>query len=60
MNHFHGIFFLIFPFSKTKFLFFMQNIQKQFREIDFYNFTRFFGLDFLKFWPNQCKEKTRD
>ena len=28
---------------------FVENIQKSFREIDLFDFTSFFGLDFLKF-----------
>ena len=48
MNQFHGIFFGYFPFSESKILIFMENIQKKFREIDLFDFTSFFGLDFFK------------
>ena len=47
-------FFLYFPFSQTKILIFMENIKKFFREIDLFDFTSFFGLDFLKFSGPLC------
>ena len=38
----------------------MENIQKQFRGIELFDFTSFFGLDFFEiFWPTVlCKERS--
>ena len=49
MNQFHGIFFWgYFPFSDNNIIF-MENSQKKIRETNLFDFTIFFGLDFLKF-----------
>ena len=50
MNQFHGIFFFgyNFPFSESKILIFMENIQKNFfREIDLPNFTSFLACCYV-------------
>ena len=46
MNQFHGIFFSC---SDSIILLFMENNNKKIREIDLFDFTSFFGMDFLKF-----------
>ena len=43
-------------FLRVKFLIFMENIQKKFREIDLFDFTSFLGLDFLKFSLSTVKK----
>ena len=35
-------------------------VEKEFREIDLFNFTSFFGLDFFKFFGSLCLEKDQD
>ena len=51
--NFTEFFFGNFPFSESKILIFMENIQKKIREIDLFDFTNFFGLDFFKFFGPQ-------
>ena len=54
MNQFRGsCFFLdIFHFLKVKFNFYGKYVTKKIREIDLFDFTSFFRLDFFKiFWP---------
>ena len=46
MDRFHGIIFGYFPFSESKILMFMENFQNIIREIDFFDFTSFFSVNF--------------
>ena len=50
MDQFHGI---LGVFSES-ILIFLENIQKFFREIDLFDITSFFGLDFFKFSGLLC------
>ena len=54
MHQFHGIFFLDLFHFLDRIVIFMENIQKSFREIDLFDFTIFFGLDFFKFSGPPC------